>query len=163
VPEYKYYIDYLFALDPCQGRKAIARGVKALSALDFDAIAFTGTSGGLLAPAIAYEMNKGLIVVKKGKSHSSLRVEGCVRAATYVIVDDFISTGNTVRRIARHLRNDFNAKHAELIGIYECAAPSPNRGRLTTPRNIAQKHPVLRGALKDIFTKYGVKQNVRNY
>jgi hypothetical protein len=52
----KQYIDYLYALDYRKARRAIAHGVERLSKIEFDAIAFTGNSGSLIAPAIAYEM-----------------------------------------------------------------------------------------------------------
>lgn len=69
---------------------------------EFDAIAFTGISGALVAPTLAFLLDKSLIAVRKDKikeprhSHLSAEGEDCQH---YLIVDDFSSTGATVRNI----------------------------------------------------------------
>lgn len=69
---------------------------------EFDSIAFRGLSGALLAPALAIGLEKSLIAVRKNESrHSGLKVEGDQAARSYIIVDDFVSTGETVREIER--------------------------------------------------------------
>jgi orotate phosphoribosyltransferase len=68
---------------------------------NFDAIACQGWSGALIAPILALRLNKPMIVVRKpGENpHSTYKVEGYLQSTRYVIVDDFVRTGNTVRRI----------------------------------------------------------------
>jgi hypothetical protein len=68
---------------------------------DFDAFAFRGNSGALLAAPLAVKMEKSLILVRKTKdtSHSGLLVEGDLGARRYIIVDDMICSGDTVRAI----------------------------------------------------------------
>lgn len=67
------------------------------SPIKFDAIAARGLSGFLFAPIVAMTLNKTLLVVRKGEScHSGRTVEGDVGARSYIIIDDFISSGNTV-------------------------------------------------------------------
>lgn len=153
----KQHIDYLYALDYRKARRAIAQAVKRLDKIHFDAIAFTGHSGSLIAPAVAYEMGKGLIVVKKNLGHSSYRVEGAVFAAKYVILDDFISSGDTIRRIARTLRKNDYAKYAELVGIYEYATSCKMRGRFHVDGQVAIRDKYVSKIVNDVFTKYGVK------
>lgn len=66
----------------------------------FDTIAFCGMSGALVAPAVAVRLRKWMTLVRKpsdGLSHG-MRVEGAVQGR-YMILDDFISEGDTVRRI----------------------------------------------------------------
>ena len=74
---------------------------------EFDAIAFTGVSGALCAPIVAFLLDKPLIVVRKPddkSTHSTLRVEGDRSASTYIIVDDFVATGRTIGTIVAAIR-----------------------------------------------------------
>jgi hypothetical protein len=71
----------------------------------FDAIAFRGMSGALIGPVLADRLDKKLIMVRKptdGESHSRMTVEG-EKADRYIIVDDFVSSGSTVRAIIQAL------------------------------------------------------------
>jgi len=66
----------------------------------FDAIAFTGTSGAAMAYIIAHKLNVGLICIRKDKSsHYKGKVEGVRNAKKYIIIDDFIDSGNTIGSI----------------------------------------------------------------
>ena len=70
--------------------------------LEFDAIVCRGVSGLLIAPIVAMRLNKTLIVVRKGeKTHSAYTVEGDHGAKRYLILDDFIDGGDTVRAIIK--------------------------------------------------------------
>ena len=103
---------------------------------DFDAMAVSGYSGALMVGPVAERLNKQIIVARKttddchgGKVEgvlagedswgSGIKVEvpdrGHPLGFNYVIFDDFISMGNTVRRI----HNDMEAHRAEatLVGI----------------------------------------------
>jgi len=72
----------------------------------FQAIAFTGTSGAALGFPIALALGLPILYVHKGsKRHMQARVEGKVDVATYAIIDDFIETGATLRRINREIIN----------------------------------------------------------
>lgn len=86
----------------------------------FDAIAFTGMSGGLVAPALAAKLKKPLLMVRKGSlkglTHSTKRVEGITYAQTYLIIDDCIATGRTIKRIKRAITKF--APMAKPVGIY---------------------------------------------
>lgn len=65
---------------------------------EFESIAFRGMSGAVLASPIALALDKTLILVRKGENtHSTYAVEGDLSGQKYIIVDDFISTGETVR------------------------------------------------------------------
>lgn len=77
------------------------------SGVEFDAIAFTGVSGALCAPVVAFILHKPLIVVRKEddrSSHSCMTVEGDMGARTFIVVDDFFSSGRTLCRIIEEIR-----------------------------------------------------------
>lgn len=101
-------------------RQTIRRAVAVLKHYEFDAIAFRGLSGSLIAPALAVELNKSLIAVRKPEEirHSSRIVEGDYNAKRYVIVDDLISTGTTARAIVEAIKNEVNSD-AICIGVLE--------------------------------------------
>lgn len=89
--------------NPAKLKERIAMCVKALRPeLDkFDAIAFTGMSGTLIAPPVAMELGKELLMVRKKaeSSHSSFTVEGDYAARRFIIIDDFRASGRTERNI----------------------------------------------------------------
>lgn len=91
--------------------------IKALKQWDFDSIAFRGMSGAVSAPVIALTLHKNLILVRKKeeKTHSIYPVEGYAASTRYVIVDDFISSGETVRAIRDSIRKF--ATKATCIGV----------------------------------------------
>ena len=94
------YLRNFIRLD--NARRHINLACKVFKRMDFDAIAFTGVSGMLIGPTICLRLGKPMIVVRKGDlddCHSSNRVEGFQAAKRYVIVDDFVGSGDTVRRI----------------------------------------------------------------
>lgn len=82
--------------------------------IPFDAIAFSGTSGSAMAFPISYSLKIPLICVRKGgkknNSHFSDSfhgnipcVEGFLEANKYIIIDDFIESGNTIKRIKKEV------------------------------------------------------------
>jgi hypothetical protein len=68
---------------------------------EFDGIICRGTSGLLIAPTLAYTFDKKLVVVRKHRSdsHAEALLEGHDDINKYIIVDDFICTGNTLEQI----------------------------------------------------------------
>jgi len=68
----------------------------------FDAIAFTGMSGAGVAFPLSFLLKVPLILIrKKGYSHSSDEIEGTYNSKRYLIVDDFIDSGETINKIIR--------------------------------------------------------------
>lgn len=84
--------------------KRVATRIKK-SKIRFAAIAFRGMSGGLIAPLVAAQLNKKLIVVRKRgeQSHAQYHVEGYIDSKTYIIIDDLVDTGDTCRDIMDEL------------------------------------------------------------
>lgn len=93
---------YLNELDPVDAINAVQGTTRAIRDLHFDAIAFSGMSGALVAPSVAMALRKPMILARKDTDDSHAGrgvVEGALDADTYIIIDDFISYGDTVRRI----------------------------------------------------------------
>ena len=84
-------------------RDLLPKFVRIMKRFEFDVIAFRGMSGCLLAAPLSYLTGKPLIMVRKPNdgSHSGMRVEGDYAAKSYIIVDDFVSTGNTARKLIK--------------------------------------------------------------
>lgn len=93
---------------------------------DFDAIAFRGTSGAAMAYPLSYLMNIPLICVRKSAepSHGSL-VEGNTGINSYLILDDLISEGKTIRAIVKAIQKENFS--AECVGIllYDSSSTTP--------------------------------------
>jgi orotate phosphoribosyltransferase len=78
-----------------------------LRKLDVNTIAFSGSSGCAAAFSIACGLPVGLCYVRKpsekSESHGN-EVEATTEFMRYIIVDDFVASGNTVRRIDSAIR-----------------------------------------------------------
>lgn len=85
----------------------------------FDAIAFTGSSGAALAYPLSYLMKLPLIHVRKGESHySGGKIEGTISSKRYVIVDDFIETGASMKRIIKAINSELDGAKPVAICLY---------------------------------------------
>jgi len=96
---------------------------------DFDSIACCGVSGLMVVPQIAEILNKNIIIVRKDeRRYSEFYLEG-VSPSRYVIVDDLICSGLTIKRIINSIEED--TPRAKCIGVYfylgeECAFNASN-------------------------------------
>ena len=115
--------DYLMeAFKGKERREMVARAKKILKNLDFDAIAFRGFSGAIMAPAIADSLKKEIILIRKPSdrqnqnSHADQMVEGYMGEFNYIIVDDFVSSGHTVDQIIEGMQRF--SPEAKCVGIY---------------------------------------------
>jgi adenine/guanine phosphoribosyltransferase-like PRPP-binding protein len=86
----------------------------------FDTIAFRGMSGAFLGPALALRLKKQMILCRKpdDDSHSFIETEGYRYCKSYVIVDDFVSTCNTINKIGAAVFK-FVGAAASCIGVLE--------------------------------------------
>jgi adenine/guanine phosphoribosyltransferase-like PRPP-binding protein len=67
--------------------------------LKIDAIVFTGISGAAFAFPLSVSLKIPLLCIRKEKSHSNKKLEGAREFGNYIIVDDFIDTGATIKKI----------------------------------------------------------------
>lgn len=99
----------------------VMEAVRKLRPHDFDVIVACGTSGLIVVPQIAEILNKNILVVRKPgeKCYSEFSTEG-VAPRRYVILDDLICSGNTVKHIKRTIKSEYPI--SKCIGIY-CYLP----------------------------------------
>lgn len=90
---------------------------KALRTHSFDALAFSGMSGAFIGPPVAMMMRKSMLLVRKPNdtTHSEFQVEGDITVKSYVIIDDFICSGDTRKFIIDSIK-EF-APRAECLGL----------------------------------------------
>jgi hypothetical protein len=89
---------------------------------EFQAIAFSGSSGCAIGFTLGLIHKIPLIYVRKDKEEShgrSVEYNGSEEVKNYLIVDDFICTGATVRKIIDKI--DKFAKNAEVYPATPCA------------------------------------------
>jgi adenine/guanine phosphoribosyltransferase-like PRPP-binding protein len=108
-------------INPKSLKKHIRNAVKALKEIDkvtpFDTIAFCGVSGCLIGPLLATSLKKEMIVVRKPRDdrHSSYEVEGNADVKNYIIVDDLISSGDTMSHVKSSIERELT-KFAICLG-----------------------------------------------
>jgi len=87
----------------------------------FDSVAYRGHSGALVAPAVAMRLQKPLILVRKGLfgNHSTTPVEGST-ARKYIIIDDFISSGETIHEVINSIDNRRYQQKCIAVLTYNC-------------------------------------------
>lgn len=106
--------------------KAIINTYSHLAKLDlyYDSIACCGASGMMVVPQVADLLKKNVILVRKNENrYSDFIVEGC-SPKCYIIVDDLICSGNTIKYILNHIKAE--TPRAKCVGVYcympdECA------------------------------------------
>lgn len=118
----RYFSDYLNMA--FLGRKKIVRNaIEKFEQhhVEFDTIIGQGLSGSLVAPLLADALGKSFAIVRKdgATSHGTYPVEGII-GAKWIMVDDFIASGNTVRNIYDKVTNFTKSKfiRTELVGGY---------------------------------------------
>lgn len=105
-------------------KKAIRR-----SGIEFEAIAFMGMSGALVAGPLALALQKPLIEVRKDGEvyHGGWDMHGPAQdLKTYIIVDDVIDTGKTVQTMKAKVRRFY--PNSKLVGVflYQCLEHQPD-------------------------------------
>jgi hypothetical protein len=110
----------------------------------FDTIACCGISGLMVVPQIAELLDKHILIIRKDeKCYSEFRTEG-VAPFQYVVIDDLICSGATVKRIKNTIKDEY--PRAICKGIYcyipdECAYRPDEAGSKLCLRDL--KAPLL--------------------
>lgn len=114
--------------------------IKLREELKFDAVAFCGSSGAALAFHLAAEYELPIIYVRKEKEEChGYRVECNLRHGhikKYLIVDDFVDTGSTIKYIIGRIDEfalERNAHALRPVGIY-CYDPCMEADKTFQPR-----------------------------
>lgn len=112
--------------------KIIMTAYSYLSKIDikYSGIACCGASGMLVVPQIAELLKKNIILVRKKKDgYSDFLVEGA-NCSRYIILDDLICSGNTVKHIMNSIKEE--CPSSKCLGIY-CYMPEESAYR-TEPK-----------------------------
>lgn len=106
------------ALDSKKLKHFLKQSTTALKDKKFDTIAVRGNSGLLMAPLLAVELKKNIIVIRKSRrdSHSSSLVEGWGYNQKILLLDDFCDTGKTLKVMKRRIM-DF-CRAPKIVGAY---------------------------------------------
>ena len=92
---------------------------------NIDSIAFTGASGSAMAYLLSYHLRLPLLHVRKEKEKSHYPTfmngsfEGWLGAKRYLIVDDIIATGTTVRRIMDVIKGEIYGADCVAMILYD--------------------------------------------
>lgn len=90
--------------------------------LNFDTIAFTGSSGAALGYILGFNLGIPIACIRKSREechfgdYSSGYIEGHMGSKSYIIVDDFIASGATIDNIASKMKKQ--CPNAQCVGIY---------------------------------------------
>jgi orotate phosphoribosyltransferase-like protein len=106
--------------------RAVEEAEKLLQQKEFDTVAFTGMSGAAMAYLLAYKLKVQLLCIRKTTDGShfhqtfpygakGLVCEGNLGTKRYMIVDDFITSGNTVNQIINSVSKE--APGAKCVAI----------------------------------------------
>jgi orotate phosphoribosyltransferase len=111
----RHYLDYARAREMYKRAKLALKKYKG----QYDSIAFMGMSGALIAVPIAQSLRKPLIMVRKNikDCHSRCTVEGNIACKNYIIIDDLICSGDTVKRVQKKIFEW--APRAHCVGVLE--------------------------------------------
>lgn len=105
----------------------------------FDSIACCGVSGLMVVPQIAELLDKHIVVVRKGeRCYSEFRTEG-VAPFRYIILDDLICSGSTVKHIKKVIKDEY--PRSVCVGVYcylpnECAYRDDEDGSKLCKRDL---------------------------
>lgn len=110
--------------------RIVIEAVQTLRNYNFDSIACCGTSGLLVVPQIAEILDKHIVVIRKPseKRYSVFDIEGVI-PNNYIIVDDLVCSGRTIRLIKNSIKNE--CTRSTCVGAYfylanECAYTGKN-------------------------------------
>jgi len=122
------YMESVFCVEDHQKiiQRMVVKVEKLKSILSFQAIACTGVSGFAVAFPIAYECKLPVIAVRKsGESSHGDKIEMGYKKRIiihkYLIVDDFIESGSTIRSIIKNINKYDDALECAGILLYDTA------------------------------------------
>lgn len=98
--------------------------------IKFDSFVGRGVSGITMASMLAYSMNKNLVIVRKDRTnnHSGQLVEGIItNEHQFIIIDDFVETGETIEQIDRAIHNYGTVKG---VVLYNSMSTKKNNQRV---------------------------------
>lgn len=110
-------------LKPSLAKKTVRKVVKEIRRQNiwFDTIVFSGYSGSLIAPSVAMLLEKHMAFVRREThhNHSGQKVETSgADIESFIIIDDIIEKGNTIKRIIDGIKNYAWYPDAKCVGVF---------------------------------------------
>lgn len=112
-------------------RKTVTTARKLQAKYKFDTIAFCGISGAAIAFLLSHRLKLPLLCVRKRNETSHYReqrrytlLEGNIDCDKYLIVDDFIATGDTVNHIINSISKELPRAKCVSMLMYAAYADS---------------------------------------
>ena len=144
-------------LKPKKLKKLAEVAIKTLNTMSdkYDTLVFCGISGAIIGPMVALAVSKEMVLVRKKGDirHSGYDVAGYSSPKKYIIIDDFVDSGETATHIQKEMHK-FQPK-AECLGVLSVqelvGAPTqykPKRKDLDTRYNIPALSLALQVELK---------------
>jgi len=104
--------------------------------MKIEAVAFSGNSGAGIAYPLSFKTGIPLICVRKGERSHGYEVESAnAKINSYIIVDDCVASGNTVKRILEDIKYWVDEK-IKCVGIILYDNNDCEDIRYTNPNNI---------------------------
>lgn len=104
--------------------KALCRALQNPLFCECDMIVGTGTSGLLVLMPVSMKSNIDFCVIRKEQSiHTSDKLEMWpydVRPRKYVIIDDLIASGQTVKNIIKEMNSNLSGSECLGVLLYQC-------------------------------------------
>jgi adenine/guanine phosphoribosyltransferase-like PRPP-binding protein len=101
--------------DPAELSRIVTRCARKLKGIEFDSLVLRGTSGLVVGVPLSVKVKKPFGVVFKEGGHTRKGFKGPIEPGKFIIVDDFIETGNTIDTI---LQDPYLTKRkASCVGI----------------------------------------------
>ena len=121
----KIETDYLRKIYfPAQQKKIVDKTARAILSLNsnkkINAIAFTGTSGAAVAYPVSYITGIPLLCVRKSKTdnHYHETLEGYTKPKNYVIIDDCVCTGKTIKKVKKSIEKYSPKSKLQMVFLY---------------------------------------------
>jgi hypoxanthine phosphoribosyltransferase len=97
---------------------------------EIEALAACGHSGLMLVGAVSYALNMPQIAVRKSADteHDCYLADGWMGCRGYLVVDDLINSGDTIRRIRNHIRDtsEYFDRKPKMVGVLLYMGYSPD-------------------------------------
>jgi adenine/guanine phosphoribosyltransferase-like PRPP-binding protein len=103
--------------------------IEIIKEMDFDSIICCGCSGALIAPTVAYLLNKQIAFVRKQEG----KIAGTINTK-YIIIDDIIESSKTIHKILEAVKKQY--PNATCIGICCYTVVTQQARRLAKEFNI---------------------------
>jgi len=145
------YLSTIF--DPDLFQRTVPKTIEAARRLkeehNYDTIVFSGTSGDAMGFILGYSLHMPILCVRRGElshywGYRHTLLEGNFGVGRYLIVDDFISGGDTVNRIIDTVsKENPNAECVAMLMYAENGDKTHQHPKWNKPVNVISSKPLV--------------------